>query len=477
MVICSIWLLSVTTRCTRLGSILFVCSIVFLTVIQGYKHNYTLDIDDDTAYKKLFYAQNEELAIPDGFIVVFNKSRIDEIQNNTLMGIVSDLSTSGGAIIVEKVHSFVGMVKVKVNANFSNSSDKDSMKHERARRLLPWLKNSLVDYMEEDQAVATVTNQRSPPWGLDRIDQDILPNNNLYHFDNNGTGVTVYILDTGIRARHNDFGGRATCPISFVQFEDCEDKNGHGTHVAGTIGSNTFGVAKGVSLIGIKVLSNEGSGVNSGVINGIEYVLQEALADTSNRPRVCNLSLGGVPSRALDRALAQLSEIGNVVTVVAAGNEAIDACLSSPARASTFSNIISVGAIDSTDRRASFSNFGKCVTIFAPGVDIESTWFTSDVAINKISGTSMASPHVAGVTALFREENPNVSPREIKQAVLNSAVLDVLFDVLDSPNALVNTESLFELLPASPEESSAKFYFATMSCMLIPLFVLLIYLL
>jgi subtilisin family serine protease len=371
------------------------------------------------------------------------------------MEIVGNLSTSDGAIVIEKVHSLFGMVKVKVHTLDSNSSDYNTTKHERARRLLPWLKNFLVDYMEEDQIVTTVADQEFPPWGLDRIDQDTLPLNNQYHFDNNGTGVTAYIIDTGILASHVDFGGRATCPESFVPFEDCTDGNGHGTHVSGTIGSSTYGVAKGISLVGVKVLSNEGSGANSGVIHGIEYVLQQALADSSNKPKVCNLSLGGAPSRAVDSAVAQLSEIGNVVTVVAAGNEAVDACNSSPARVSLRSDVLSVGAIDITDRRASFSNFGECVTMFAPGVNIESTWFTSDNAKNIISGTSMASPHVAGVAALFLQENPDASPSQIKQALLNSAVPDVLFEVFNSPNLLVNTETLFESIPASPPESSA----------------------
>ena len=437
----------------RYFAALLFCS---LTFGQSFGQNYTSDIDDDTAYKKIAYAENAEKAIPDGFIVVFNKTRIDAIRNATLQSIVGNLSRSGGALEVEQIDGLIGMVKLKVYTNDSESgSDEDEAKLYRARKLLPWLKNSLVAYMEEDQIVTTVNDQEFPPWGLDRIDQATLPTNNQYHFDNNGTGVTAYVIDTGIRETHEDFNGRASCPMSFVRNEDCTDKNGHGTHVAGTIGSTTFGVAKAVSLVGVKVLSNEGSGANSAVISGIEYVLQEALKDGPGKPKVCNLSLGGIPSRALNSALAQLSELGNVFVAVAAGNENTNACATSPASTSPQSAVVSVGATDSSDRRASFSNFGTCVSIFAPGVNIESTWFTSDSAINTISGTSMASPHVAGVAALYLEDNPDATPSDVKAQLLASGVDGAVFDVQNSPNLLLNTEYLFESTPASPPESGA----------------------
>jgi subtilisin family serine protease len=427
-----------------------------LTCRQAFSQNFTSNIDDDTAYKKLIYSERVENALVDSFIVVFNQTLVAQIQNSTLATIVGNLSTSEGAITVEKIDSLIGMVKLKVDTLDTNSaSDEDAAKQERARRLLPWLKNSLVSYMEEDQIVTFATDQEFPPWGLDRIDQATLPTNNQYHFYNNGTGVTAYIVDTGISATHQDFNGRATCPISFVRNEDCTDKNGHGTHVAGTIGSTTFGVAKAVTLIGVKVLSNEGSGSNSAVLNGIEFVLQEALNDGPGKPKVCNLSLGGIPSQALNSAVAQLSEMGNVFVAVAAGNENTNACSSSPASSSATSAVVSVGATDKTDMRASFSNFGPCVTIFAPGVDIESTWFTSDSAINVISGTSMASPHVAGVAALYLEDNPDATSNDVKAQLLTNGVEGVVFDVQSSPNLLLNTEYLFESTPASPPESGA----------------------
>jgi subtilisin family serine protease len=212
-------------------------------------------------------------------------------------------------------------------------------------------------------------------------------------------------------------------------------------------------VAKEVTLVGVKVLDSEGGGANSGVINGIEYVLQQALQ--GNGPSVCNLSLGGGFSRALNSAVAELVERGKVFTAVAAGNEDVDACNSSPAAASLGSDVVSVGAIDNSDRRASFSNFGSCVTVFAPGVDIESTWFTNDVAINTISGTSMASPHVAGFGALYLESFPDATPNDVKVALTSGAVTDAVFDTQGSPNLLLNTESLFESVPQSPPASQA----------------------
>ena len=424
-----------------------------LTISLSSGQNYTSDIDDETAYRKVMYA-NKTKALPDGYIVVFNKTRVKEIQNATLEGIVANLDRAGGALEVERVDGLIGMVKLKVYTNATDSeSDVDAAKRDRARRLLSWLKNSLVSYMEEDQiVVSTARDQEFPPWGLDRIDQETLPLNNQYHSDNNGTGVTAYIIDTGILETHSEFNGRATCAKTFVPNEKCKDGNGHGTHVAGTIGSTTYGVAKAVSLVGVKVLSDDGSGANSGVISGIEFVLQEAMK--SGKPTVCNLSLGGVPSRALNNALEQLSSVGNVVVVVAAGNENVDACLTSPASVSTRSAVISVGATDRSDRRASFSNFGGCVSMFAPGVDIESTWYTNDNAINTISGTSMAAPHVAGVAALYLEDNPDATPEDVKALLLSSSVEGVLFDVQEaSPNLLLNTEYLFESTPASPPDS------------------------
>ena len=202
-----------------------------------------------------------------------------------------------------------------------------------------------------------------------------------------GANVTAYILDTGIRDTHEDIRGRAECKVSFVPNEECTDGNGHGSHVAGTIGGTRYGVAKSVTLIGVKVLSNSGSGSNSGIIAGLAWLLDQALGDPG-RPMVANLSLGGILSFSLNMATNVIVK-GGVFMAVAAGNSDVNACLSSPASGAL---PMTVGAVDKEDRRSEFSNRGSCVEIFAPGSDITSIWYNSDTATNTISGTSMASP-------------------------------------------------------------------------------------
>jgi serine protease len=437
--------------------LLWVAFCMLLQLPDASAQSYFDLVDDDTAYKKLYDADNQTEAIADGFIVVFNKTRLYEIWNDPeLKDIVSNLSNSGDSLKVQEINSELNIVHLKVDLwNYTDTGDENETVLERKRRLLPWLKNSLVDYMEQDQRIKISTDQSFPTWGLDRIDQEVLPLNKQYHYDNTGKGVTAYIVDTGILSTHTDFGGRASCPISFIWNEVCEDGNGHGTHVAGTIGSNTYGVAKEVTLVGVKVLGSDGGGANSGVISGINYVLQQVLNDPNHGPAVCNLSLGGSFSRALNSAVSELVVRGKVFTAVAAGNDDNRACQSSPAAATLVSDVVSVGAIDKSDQRASFSNFGPCVTVFAPGVDIESTWFISDVAINTISGTSMASPHVAGVGALYLEDHPDATPTEVKQAIVSGAAANVVFDTAGSPNVLLNTEFLFESTPQSPPASRA----------------------
>jgi subtilisin family serine protease len=251
-----------------------------------------------------------------------------------------------------------------------------------------------VDYVEQDQVATINATENLPPggWGLDRIDQVDRPLDSLYQYSSTGKGVNAFIIDTGIRASHQDFAGRVLPGYSAIaDANGTNDCNGHGTHVAGTVGGTTWGVAKGVKLIPVRVLDCSGSGAYSGVIAGIDWVANSPL-----RPAVANLSLGGGASAALDAAIAGAVSKG-VNVVVAAGNNNADACNYSPSRAPS---AITVGATTSSDARASYSNYGSCLDIFAPGSSISSAWNTSDVATNTISGTSMASPHVAGVVAL-----------------------------------------------------------------------------
>ncbi|GKT65022.1 subtilisin-like protease [Colletotrichum tofieldiae] len=210
-----------------------------------------------------------------------------------------------------------------------------------------------------------------------------------------GDGITAYIVDTGILTTHSEFQGRATFGANFINSVDT-DENGHGSHVAGTVGGQTFGVAKNVNLVAVKVLDGDGAGSNSGVLDGMQFVIDDVTAKNLTGKAVMNMSLGGSASAAVNRAIQALNNAG-VVPVVAAGNENQDASNTSPASAP---NAITVGAIDArNDRKASFSNFGTAVDIFAPGVNILSVGITSNTATNTLSGTSMASPHVAGLAA------------------------------------------------------------------------------
>lgn len=285
-----------------------------------------------------------------------------------------------------------------------------------------------VKFVEEDGVVTADATQNNPPWGLDRIDQRNRPLNAIYTFNWTGSGVRAYVIDTGIRTTHTQFGGRASNVFDAFggNGQDC---NGHGTHVAGTIGGSTFGVAKSALLRGVRVLNCSGSGSNSGVIAGVDFVRLNHIA-----PAVANMSLGGGISSALDTAVNNLHN-ANVTIAVAAGNSNANACNSSPARAA---NAITVGSTTTTDARSSFSNFGTCLDIFAPGSGILSSTSSSDTSTATFSGTSMASPHVAGVAALYKQANPSASSTTIRNAIVNNATTNVVTNAgTGSPNRLL----------------------------------------
>lgn len=256
--------------------------------------------------------------------------------------------------------------------------------------------------------------QTGATWGLDRIDQRARPLNGIYRYTSTGVGVTAYIIDTGIYTAHSNFGGRASGGFSAVNDgRGAADCNGHGTHVAGTIGSATYGVAKAVRLVGVRVLDCAGSGSYSGVIAGIDWVTYN-----HSGPSVANMSLGGGFSQAVnDATTASINE--GVSYAIAAGNSGANACSSSP---SSTPLAITVGATDSADARASFSNYGPCLDVFAPGVNITSTWNTGTSATAVLSGTSMASPHVAGLAALYLQANPYAAPAAVTAALKATAV-------------------------------------------------------
>jgi len=295
--------------------------------------------------------------------------------------------------------------------------------------------NPNVEYIEADQVVYLEATQSPATWGIDRIDQRNLPLSSSYTYNSTGAGVTAYIIDTGIRTSHNEFGGRATSGYDFVDNDpDASDCNGHGTHVAGTVGGVTYGIAKGVSLVAVRVLNCSGSGTTSGVIAGINWVTS---AHTTGKA-VANMSLGGGVSTSLDNAVRN-SIAGGVVYAIAAGNSNRDACKYSPARVS---EAITVGATTSTDARASYSNYGTCLDLFAPGSSITSAWYSSNTATNTISGTSMATPHVAGVAALYLEGHSG-TPQQVRDAIVAAATSSVVGNPgRSSPNLL-----LYSLVP------------------------------
>jgi subtilisin family serine protease len=292
-------------------------------------------------------------------------------------------------------------------------------------------RNPNVAYVEQDQEVFASTTQSNATWGIDRIDARA-GLSGTFSYVATGAGVHAYIIDTGIRGTHTEFTGRIGAGFTAINDRNgTTDCNGHGTHVAGTVGGTTYGVAKRVTLYPVRVLNCRGSGTNSGVIAGIDWV-----AGRTARPAVANMSLGGGFSQAINDAVQRA--VGRGITmVVAAGNDGANACSYSPASAA---NAITVGATTNTDTRASYSNFGTCVDVFAPGSAITSAWYRGDTQTNTISGTSMASPHVAGVAALYLQGSPSASPAGVASAITGNATSGVVKSPgTGSPNRLLYT--------------------------------------
>jgi subtilisin family serine protease len=289
----------------------------------------------------------------------------------------------------------------------------------------------------DGQMTASVT-QTGATWGIDRIDQRNLPLSGTFTYTATGAGVKAYIIDTGIHASHTQFGGRVVQGRDTVDGAlPAADCNGHGTHVAGTVGGSTYGVAKGVTLVAVRVLNCSGSGSTSGVIAGIDWVTGN---HAPGQPAVANMSLGGGASTALDNAVRN-SIADGVSYAIAAGNGNIlgfqaNACNYSPARVA---EAMTISATDSTDRKASWANYGNCVDWFAPGVSITSAWYTSNTSTNTISGTSMATPHTAGVAAQYLQGSPGASPATVRNTLFNLTTKGVVTSSSTTNNHLLFT--------------------------------------
>ncbi|QFZ19153.1 S8 family peptidase [Saccharothrix syringae] len=351
-------------------------------------------------------------AVPNSYIAVLRDDTVSAQQTESL---AADLAHRYGGRVE---HTYTATVR-----GFSATMDEAG-----ARRLAA---DPAVAYVEQDAVARATGTQDKPTWGLDRVDQKDLPLDSKYNYGNTAANVTAYVIDTGIHKEHPDFGGRAADGRDFIDNDSvAQDCNGHGTHVAGTIGSTTYGVAKDVKLVAVRVLNCQGSGQWSQVIAGIDWVAGNAV-----QPAVANMSLGGSASTSVDDAVKRLVAAG-VTTALAAGNDNRDACNTSPARTP---EAITVNATDSSDNRSSFSNYGTCTDIFAPGTGITSTWHTGST--NSISGTSMASPHVAGAAALYLGSvKATATPAEVAKALTDNATAGVVKNAgAGSPDKLLFT--------------------------------------
>ncbi|MEU4767540.1 S8 family peptidase [Actinosynnema sp. NPDC023794] len=357
---------------------------------------------------------NNPTAIADSYIVVY-----DQLSTQSVDALTADLSAKYDA---------------KVDYTYRNALKgfAGTLSERDARRLAA---EPGVAYVQQNGEVkATATQPNPPSWGLDRIDQRDLPLDSSYTYPNDGTGVTAYIIDTGIRTTHSDFGGRATWGTNTVDTNNT-DCNGHGTHVAGTVGGTAHGVAKGVRLIAVKVLNCAGSGSFAGVAAGIDWVT----GHHTSGPAVANMSLGGQGSDVTGETAVRNSIADGVTYAIASGNSNANACNFTPARVA---EAITVNASTNTDARASFSNWGTCTDIFAPGQNITSAWMTNDTATNTISGTSMAAPHVAGGAAVLLGATPSLTPAQVASAMIGNATPNKITGPgTGSPNQLlfVNT--------------------------------------
>jgi subtilisin family serine protease len=379
-------------------------------------------------------------ALSAGLLVGATPARADESTDRYLVTTTSDRATAAAVDDVEDNGGEVDHEFRRVLDGFSAELTPAQVAEVRA--------DPRVEAVVADGRVHATGNQLSPPWGLDRIDQRSLPLDRGYGYQQTGAGVTAFVIDTGIRATHTQFGGRVSTGPTFL-FKGADEScvAGHGTHVAGIVGGRTSGVSKSANLVSVRVLDCKGWGDTSDVIAGLDWVV-------ANKPTgrsVINLSLGGGTAPLLDAAVEATVSAG-IPVVVAAGNGdrfgyGIDACLTSPARAPS---AITVAASDRFDQRAVFSNYGSCVDLFAPGVDVPSAWADSDTSTSVLSGTSMAAPHVTGIVARMLEATPGLTPAEVTAQLRSAATTGRIVDRMGSPNLLAYAAGPPRRSPAAP---------------------------
>jgi Subtilase family/Proprotein convertase P-domain/Peptidase inhibitor I9 len=352
-------------------------------------------------------------AIPGEYVVVLDDAELNKRQPDT---VISFLARGHQATVRYRyLNAFRGFAA--------------EMSRAQALRLS---KNPAVSYVQQNQAVALADVQSDPPWGLNRIDQRDLPLNSSFRYDVTASNVRAYIIDSGIRTTHADFGGRAVWGINTTGDGKDTDCNGHGTHVAGTVAGAKHGVAKNVTLVAVKVLNCAGSGSFAGVAAGIDWVTAQ---HQPGNPAVANISLGSAGSDSAIETAVRNSIADGVVYAVASGNSGSNACNFTPARVA---EAITVNATTTADARAPYSNFGTCTDLFAPGQNIRSAWNSSDTASNAVSGTSMAAPHVAGAAALLLSVTPTATPATIADQLVNNASANKVSNAgAGSPNRLL----------------------------------------